>query len=67
MHDPHCPWSQPFFGDVTPRRSRSASSSVVRVSTVRVWLLPSTINVISASIREDSMTSTYPAPDYSNG
>lgn len=66
VHDPHCPWSHPFFGDVTPSRSRSASSSVVRVSTVRVQVLPSTVNVISASIREDSMTSTYPAQDYSN-
>ena len=33
---PHCPWSQPFFGLVMPSRSRSASSSVVRVSTPSV-------------------------------
>jgi hypothetical protein len=36
------------------------------VSTVTVQVLPSTVNVISASIREDSMTSTYPAQDYPN-
>ena len=31
---PHWPWSQPFFAPVSPRCSRSTSSSVVRVSTV---------------------------------
>ena len=30
---PHCPWSQPFLEPVSPSRSRSASRSVVRVST----------------------------------
>jgi hypothetical protein len=46
---PHWPWSQPFFGLVTPSRSRRASSSVVRVSTVSWRAAPSTWSVISAS------------------
>ena len=50
VHAPHCPWSQPFFGDMIPSRSRSASSSVVRVSTVSEWLTPSTVSEIRASI-----------------
>src|SRR3954451_24820319 len=33
VHAPHCPWSQPFFDPVSPRCSRSRSSSEVRVST----------------------------------
>jgi hypothetical protein len=35
---PHWPWSQPFLVPVRCRCSRSASSSVVRVSSVRVRL-----------------------------
>src|SRR5215212_7628559 len=49
VHAPHWPWSQPFFGLVIPSRSRRASSSVVRVSTVRCRSAPSTQSVISAS------------------
>ena len=49
MHAPHWPWSQPFFALVTPSRSRSASSSVVRVSTFSRCVVPSTRSVISAS------------------
>src|SRR5215213_229199 len=49
VHAPHWPWSQPFFGLVIPRRSLSASRSVVRVSTVRRLSAPSTRSVISAS------------------
>jgi hypothetical protein len=37
---PHCPWSQPFFDPVSPRCSRNASSSVVRVSRSSVWDVP---------------------------
>ena len=33
---PHWPWSQPFLVPVRPRWSRSASSSVVRGSSVEV-------------------------------
>src|SRR5262249_20703565 len=46
---PHCPWSQPFFGLVIPRRSRKASSTVVRESTVSLCSVPSTRSVISTS------------------
>src|SRR6266699_3060121 len=47
---PHCPWSQPFLGPVSPRRSRSASRSVVRVSMTRRCSVPFTQRVISMSI-----------------
>src|SRR3954447_909196 len=48
---PHCPWSQPFLGEVTPSRSRSASSREVRVSTLTVRSRPSTCKVMVASTR----------------
>src|SRR5258706_11800361 len=47
---PHCPWSQPFLGPVSPRRSRSASRSIVRVSMTRRCSVPFTQRVISMSI-----------------
>src|SRR5438105_11796950 len=47
---PHCPWSQPFLEPVSPSRSRSASSRVVRVSTESRWVAPFTRRVISRSI-----------------
>ena len=47
VHAPHWPWSQPFFGAVTPSCSRSASSRVVRVSTRSACRLPSTRRVTS--------------------
>src|SRR5581483_1405949 len=47
---PHCPWSQPFFVPVRPSRSRSASSSVVRVSITSGCVAPFTRRVISSSI-----------------
>ncbi len=47
---PHCPWSQPFLGPVTPSRSRSASRSVVLVSTDSRCVAPLTRRVISRSI-----------------
>src|SRR5579864_3546881 len=47
---PHCPWSQPFLGPVSPRRSRSASRSVVRVSMKSRCATPFTRRVISRSI-----------------
>ncbi len=37
---PHWPWSQPFLVPVRPRCSRSASSSVVRISTFIRWRSP---------------------------
>src|SRR5215510_10686456 len=46
---PHCPWSQPFLGLVIPRRSRRASSTVVRESTVSLCSIPSTRSAISTS------------------
>src|SRR3954453_4199557 len=55
VHAPHCPWSQPFLGEVTPSRSRSASRREVRVSTVTVRSRPSTVSVIVDSC-------TAPAP-----
>src|SRR6185437_11595438 len=42
------PWSQPFFAAVTPRCSRIASSSVVRVSTANERCSPSTRSVMLA-------------------
>lgn len=30
VHEPHCPWSQPFFGAIADSQSRNASSNVVR-------------------------------------
>jgi hypothetical protein len=45
------PWSQPFFGAVTPSCSRSASSTVVRVSTDSERDLSSTCSVMSMSMR----------------
>src|SRR5947209_13648280 len=47
---PHCPWSQPFLGPVSPRRSRSASRSVVRVSMKSWCAAPFTWRVIFMSI-----------------
>src|SRR6266566_1936209 len=47
---PHCPWSQPFLGPVSPRCSRNASRSVVRVSMTSRCAAPFTRRVISMSI-----------------
>ncbi|MFB9074220.1 hypothetical protein ACFFX0_24705 [Citricoccus parietis] len=49
MQEPHCPWSQPFLGEVLPARSRRASSRVVRVSTVSSWSVPSIRRVMPCS------------------
>src|SRR4051812_45059274 len=50
VHEPHWPWSQPFFAPVRPSCSRRRSSSVVRVSTVRRCSAPLMVSVTSASI-----------------
>src|SRR5688572_3021710 len=39
---PHCPWSQPFFAPVRCRRSRTASRSEVRGSSMTWWSVPFT-------------------------
>src|SRR5262245_21543951 len=44
---PHCPWSHPFFGPVRPIPSRTASSSVVRLSTVNRCVISLTWSEIS--------------------
>ena len=41
---PHWPWSQPFLVPVRCRCSRSASSSVVRLSSVRRCVVPFTLS-----------------------
>src|SRR5215210_5260417 len=56
---PHWPWSQPFLGELIPSRSRSASRSVVRVSTVRRCSVPSTLMVISCSTLTPSRSPGY--------
>lgn len=56
VHEPHWPWSQPFLGAVTPSRSRSASSSVMRLSTVRSRRMPSTSRVSSLWWRSGWLT-----------
>ncbi len=50
VHAPHWPWSQPFFGAITPSRSLSASNSVVPVSRVSDRCAPSTSSVMRASM-----------------
>ena len=42
---PHWPWSQPFFVPVSFQCSRSASSSVVRVSSATWLVRPFTFSV----------------------
>ncbi len=46
---PQAPWSQPFFGPVTPRRSRSASSRLTHGSTSSAATSPFTFILISVT------------------
>src|SRR5436309_5962699 len=50
VHAPHAPWSQPFLVPVRSRRSRSASSNVVRLSSRNGCAPPLTRSVTSTSV-----------------
>jgi hypothetical protein len=54
---PHCPWSHPFFEPVSPSRSRSRSSTDIRLSTSTARGSPLTI-AVTWDISVFSMTST---------
>src|SRR4051794_40856266 len=65
VHDPHWPWSQPFFGAVTPRCSRSRSRRVTRLSTRMLCGVPSTCRVMSLKWAA-SIGAAYPDADRRN-
>ncbi len=46
---PHWPWSQPFFTDITPSSSRSASSTLMRGSRFSCRSVPSTVSLTPTS------------------
>src|SRR3954468_23459752 len=59
---PHCPWSQPFFAPVSPRCSRTRSSSVVRASIATRCGSPLFRSSISASMRSNATRQWTPPP-----
>ena len=57
---PHWPWSHPFFVPVRPSRSRSRSSSDIRLSTVTARGSPLTVTVIRVAYASFITRPTYP-------